>query len=234
MGLRHFILPVFILCGVLNIYAVWTDWPLLVFCTKPCLMTLLAGWFYMRTANRFTAFARNILIGLLFSIGGDTFLLFVSSHPNFFVAGLGSFLVAHLFYISAFQKYGKLEEGYVRRYPLVIGLVGLYLISFVTYLWPDLPSAFLLPVILYSLVISLMLTACINMRGRVAGVVAKGLISGAILFVLSDSVIAIHKFKALGLSNEAMGVIIMSTYIVGQYLIAQHAALANDQIQETT
>lgn len=49
----------------------------------------------------FSRYKVAIIVGLLFSLAGDVFLMLPSDR---FVAGLGSFLVAHLFYITAFAS----------------------------------------------------------------------------------------------------------------------------------
>ena len=59
------------------------------------------------------------------------------------------------------------------------------------------------------------------------------LILGAILFVFSDSVIGINKFKSLPLSSNLVSFIIMTTYIFGQYLIAKNCLAANNELIET-
>ncbi|MBT3542361.1 MAG: hypothetical protein HOK87_02700 [Flavobacteriaceae bacterium] len=61
------------------------------------LIILLA--FRFRSASR-SNYSNSIGIGLFFCLIGDVFLLF----PNFFVFGLGSFLIGHLLFIRAFVK----------------------------------------------------------------------------------------------------------------------------------
>lgn len=52
----------------------------------------------MRAIDRFDA----LLIGaLLFSLAGDVFLMLPG---NYFIPGLASFLVAHVFYIALFRQ----------------------------------------------------------------------------------------------------------------------------------
>ena len=49
--------------------------------------------------NNLSRYAGFILAGLVFSLAGDVFLMLPSDQ---FMAGLVSFLIAHLFYIAAF------------------------------------------------------------------------------------------------------------------------------------
>jgi uncharacterized membrane protein YhhN len=73
-----------------------------------------------------------------------------------------------------------------------------------------------LPVIMYAIVILTMLTGAINRKEKVKKESHYLVLAGAILFVISDSVIAINKFSH---QFESSGIVIMSTYIVAQYLI---------------
>jgi len=74
-----------------------------------------------------------------------------------------------------------------------------------------------LPVTLYTLVILTMLTAAINRKGKVNPHSYRLVLAGAILFVLSDSMIAINKFNQ---PFELARVAIMTSYVTAQYLIA--------------
>lgn len=137
--------------------------------------------------------------------------------------GLGSFLIAHLFYITAFFKFPEREKGWVRQKVWPVLPVLFYLVFMVFYLWPDLPSAFKIPVVVYSGVICFMLLSAMNMKGRMDEKQAWLLMLGALLFVLSDSLIAVGKFKSTGISPELFSIGIMTTYLVGQYLIASRS-----------
>ncbi|MEO1263621.1 MAG: lysoplasmalogenase [Bacteroidota bacterium] len=232
MGKKLVIL--FFLLSVFNLYAVATQWQSGIYFSKPFLMTVLAAWFYMHTKNNFTVFSKFILAGIVFSIGGDTFLMFVDKNPAFFLAGLGSFLITQLLYIFAFINFREFKNGFIINKKWMALPVVAYLLSFVYYLIPDIPDAYLIPVLIYSLIISTMLANAINMRGRVGEKEATGIIVGALLFVISDSCIAINKFKNPGISAEIMGVIIMTTYLLGQYLIVFHAVKTNNKTVRST
>lgn len=214
------LLGAFILVSVGNLVANFFEWELGVFFTKPLLMTFLAAWFYMETGLS-TAFHRLIFFGLLFSVAGDVFMMLAASDPKYFLLGLGNFLITHLFYIAAFLKFPEGKNGLVRRKPWLLLPVLAFLVFMNVYLWPDLPEAFLIPVFVYSMVISGMLITALNMVGRVEGSASKLLVYGALLFVLSDSLIAVHKFKATGIPALTFSLAIMSTYLLGQYLIAK-------------
>ena len=226
--MKKAVLAVFIILSLINLFAVGTGWQVGIYFSKPLLMTTLALWFYLNIKTHFSLFAKYILAGIIFSIAGDTFLMFANKNPSFFLAGLGSFLITHLLYIAAFVKYKGFKNGLFFEKTWVALPIFFYFISFIYYLWPSLPSDFITPVLFYSIAISTMLVACINMKKRTTNKIANGLIIGASLFVISDSVIAVNKFKSpTSFPPEYIGLLIMATYILGQYLIAKNSAKAN-------
>ena len=192
MKTYRFILIAFFLVSILNIAANLAEGTILIWLTKPLLMPLLAAWFYLGTDRLSKQVSTLIFSGLLFSWAGDCLLLLVQQNPNYFLFGLGSVLIAHLFYITAFVRYPGFAKGWVRLKLWPLLPVFLYLFFILNYLWPDLPGPFQIPVALYSFVISVMLLASMNMKGRIESRQAFQLMLGALLFVLSDSLIAIH------------------------------------------
>jgi uncharacterized membrane protein YhhN len=77
-----------------------------------------------------------------------------------------------------------------------------------------------LPVMIYGLVISYMLMMAMNMlfiKNKKAG---QWMVTGASLFVLSDSMLAINKFYQ---PFEAASVLIMLTYGLAQFFIVEGA-----------
>lgn len=234
MNQNKIAITTFFLSSALNIIAVLAQWQTVIYLTKPLLMTFLAFWFFINTKDNTTKFTKYIFIGIIFSSAGDTFLLFVNQNPNFFLLGLGSFLITHIFYILAFNNFPNLPKGIVASKKWLVIPVCIYLISFLTYLWNDLPSAFKIAVTIYGCFISLMLISAVNLRWRVPYDLSKYIIMGAILFVFSDSVIALDKFKPTIIPSNIMGFIIMTTYIISQYLIAKNCIEANKEIQKIT
>ena len=77
-------------------------------------------------------------------------------------------------------------------------------------------GAMRIPVILYAVVILSMLGAAINRLGKVNKSSYYLVLAGAILFLISDSAIAINKFTY---KFEFSSIVIMLTYVTGQFLI---------------
>jgi uncharacterized membrane protein YhhN len=101
-----------------------------------------------------------------------------------------------------------------RRMYLLIPVL-LFGAGLVSYLYNDL-GEMKIPVISYAFVILLMLSGAINRIEKVNRKSFCLVLAGAILFVLSDSSIAINKFSR---PFEYSSLVIMLTYITAQYLI---------------
>jgi uncharacterized membrane protein YhhN len=155
-----------------------------------------------------------MLTGLFFSWAGDVVLGFSQRNGELFIPGLVCFLLAHVMYITVFLKTPGKNSILHNRIFLVIPVL-LYGTGLVYYLYDDL-GGMRLPVIMYSIVILSMLLTAINRIGKVNYVSFYMVLTGAILFVVSDSAIAVNKFSH---HFESSGLVIMSTYIIAQFLI---------------
>lgn len=156
--------------------------------------------------NGFTNFRGRwlLLFALVFSGAGDVILEF--RYGGAFIAGLVSFLTAHLFYIRLLV----LDlTGDSRRYFLSFPALVPPAIMAVM-LWPYL-GALQVPVLVYVAVISAMLYAALNRRE-----VNLLLMAGAASFVVSDAVLAVNKFHT---PFAAARYVIMGTYYLAQILL---------------
>jgi sterol desaturase/sphingolipid hydroxylase (fatty acid hydroxylase superfamily)/uncharacterized membrane protein YhhN len=166
-----------------------------------------------------------LLAAQLFSLGGDVFLMFPGG--QYFIPGLASFLVAHLFYIGLFRQ-GQSWFPSKRALFCVLG-VGAVMYSIV---WGGLGDPVLkIAVAAYVTVISLMAAQAIG-RATVAGDAAsRWVAAGACIFMVSDSLIAIDKFVTpVALSS----LWILVTYYAAQMLIAHFALPANTTATATS
>ena len=142
---------------------------------------------------------------LVLSLAGDVFLL---PKPDAFVAGLGSFLLAHVAYIAGFAQVGEVTEGDLMAVSVV--LIPIAAVAFVVHgavLRTD-PSL-RIPVLLYIAVIAAMVAWSI-VAGDAIG------IAGAALFATSDSVLALNRFHR---QWRHAGITVMITYHVAQVLL---------------
>lgn len=149
-----------------------------------------------------------IVAGLLFSLAGDVFLMLPGHH---FVAGLLSFLVAHIAYIAAF----RIDVGFGAR-PFVFLLFFVPAIVLLRMLWPHLQKL-RVPVVLYVTVLIVMAGQAAARAMELDSAPAWLAASGGALFVVSDATLALNRFRR---PFHAAQAIVMSTYVLAQALIA--------------
>lgn len=196
----------------------------LILTTKPLLVSMLAFWFWRTIGNNTSSFSKFLLLGLIFSVGGDTLLMFVEHGPRlevFFLLGLGSFLIAQLCYAYALWSYPKVTEGIIFRKPWIAMLFLGYLVWILATLWGGIPGPMRLPVGVYATAIVAMAIAAANLYGRTTPNVFWGFLGGVLLFVLSDTLIALNKF---GEPIAGARFAIMFTYLLAQFLIAVYSS----------
>jgi len=169
-------------------------------------LVCLIAWVLLTARDRY---ASLILAGLIFSLAGDV-LLEISD--DLFVPGLIAFLVGHLCYIGAFVSAVR-DLKWLRVVPFVVWVIIAYMI-----LLPNLKDM-AVPVAAYVIVIGAMMwraSACVGAGGRISLDQLAALI-GAILFGLSDTLLALNKFNALSI-GPSFTVIVL--YWLGQLGIA--------------
>lgn len=169
------------------------------FFTKPLLVPLITV-IYLSGISKKGAINSWFLSGLIFSFLGDTFLLFKWG----FLPGLGSFLLAHVLYILSFVKLRK------TKMLVSIPFILLYLVFLIYFLHPHLKEMEI-PVIVYGITISIM--AYFSLRSK-----NKWLIAGALLFVISDSLLSFNMFVNYSAMMEQF---VMATYVFAQLFLVQ-------------
>lgn len=206
---------VFFIALIANIAGILLGDQTLQFASKPLILTGLIIHFIL--AVRKEAFHTWIIPALFFSLAGDVLLLFQQKDSLFFLLGLSAFLVAHLCYILFFHR-TRLREGIAGRWwPLLI--VVMYYGALMILLG-HLPAAMKLPVRVYGVVISFMFMLAMHMLFLADKKTGRLFFVGALLFVISDSVLAIDKFYQ---AFEWAGVLIMLTYGYAQLLLTEGA-----------
>lgn len=212
------LLIVFAIASLGNLVAMHFHYTELDYLTKPLLLlSLLVAW--QSTQQPSNPFSKLIAGAFLFSWFGDLLLMLASSPLNnqipFFILGLGSFLVAHLFFIRAFWLWKEPRQGIIQLKPWLLLPFLLFWALLIYIMWPGLGDL-RIPVLAYSLVIIVMTASAHNLANLLATPHYWYLSIGTIVFVLSDGLIAINKFTTL---LPPASFWIMLTYIVAQYLI---------------
>ena len=154
-----------------------------------------------------------VLAGLLFCLAGDVFLIFVLSRKLFMV-GLISFLTGHVLYSIAF--FTMATSGTLA---LVIAVLCLTLSGTVAvWLRPHL-GTMTIPVIAYVIIITVMVIGAASLAGNEQVSFNGRLLAfcGAILFYLSDILVARHRFVKRAYINRLVG---LPLYYTAQFMIA--------------
>ncbi|MGB5242809.1 MAG: lysoplasmalogenase [Lutimonas sp.] len=199
-------LSLFFLVSFLDILGVILNNALMQAIFKPMIiLSLMAAYFFgTEKPNNW------YLLALSFSFLGDVFLL---DKNDMFLQGIGAFLVTQILYVYILSK--ELTKTTLKQKLIAILPFVIYYFVLITILKQNLGSL-LIPVMIYGSVISLFgITAFLTYlqrRDRLSLV----LFIGALLFILSDSLIALQNFHQ---PNEFFPSIIMITYVLAQYYI---------------
>lgn len=204
----------FLVLSLLNLIAAATDIAMLGFITKPLLMPALGLYFYQSTQK--TPLNKFIFAALFFSFLGDTLLMFTDYSGSFFLAGLVAFLIAHIVYIIMNINFVNDQESKMKLQwqDAIFFLVGLLIFSIIK---NDLGEMYI-PTIVYTTVICIM---GLSARKRWKKTEMKDfwwVMSGAVLFMVSDSILAINKFS---FPFPQAGFLVMLTYLAGQYMLVE-------------
>jgi uncharacterized membrane protein YhhN len=191
-------------------------WHWLHWVCKP-LATLLMGIVAWRASVPVSiAYRRDVLIGIALCLIGDVLLMLPA---DLFVPGLVSFLLAHGLFIAAFCSDVRFAA---RWWPWLVCLV--YGALMTSLLWRGMAAALRVPVLVYVVVLA-------SMGGQAMGralwlrqhddartVPARYAAVGAILFMISDSLLAWDRFRA---ALPLAGLYILATYYAALWLIAR-------------
>ena len=157
---------------------------------------------------------RQFVPALILSGLGDIFLEVDENNAFYFMLGLMSFLVSHVLYIKAFYF-----PEVMKVVPSVWKLSLLaYYVFMMVYLLPSAPWVLSVPIIIYGAVLTAMLGTTIGRcyAGQYNKQSKKLALLGAIVFVISDSILAINKFS---FPIPMAKILTMITYYAAQTLL---------------
>ena len=188
------------------LYGLSIDATLLCLVSKPVPVLALLGW--LQNAPP-APYRRWISIGLMFSVLGDILLAWPE---DLFVFGLSAFLVAHLAYLKAYL----VDCRRLALLPLAVALIAG--VSLLGVMASSGLGELLIPVCVYALAISAMLWRALARLGtQVPKKSAMLAAAGALIFVVSDSLIGIDRFV---IKFSSAPYLIILFYWVGQWGIA--------------
>lgn len=210
-----YFLPLFIVLVILDLITGSVQNESLRHFTKPLILFSLFIYFAVngRSLDRSTYIL--MLLALFCSWLGDSFLMYETISANYFMLGLVSFLTAHILYCIVFLK--RWNKSASSTYWVV--LITLMLYGSVLFMQlKDSLGELLIPVIIYVSAILLMAITAFRRNKMVTSESFKLVFIGALLFIASDSILAINKFlNTVPYSH----ILVMGTYATAQYLITK-------------
>lgn len=183
-----------------------------VYLFKPLTTILIVAatlWLFAPAARRYQDI---VVLGLILSLAGDAFLMLPADR---FVAGLAAFLAAHLAYVAAFT----LGVGFEPAQLAWLAPFAFFGLMVAVYVWRGLGGAALKgAVAAYVAVIVVMAwRAAVRAQSPAvpfhSGVAA---LAGAILFLASDSVLAVDRYRR---PFRLAQPVVFATYWAAQLLI---------------
>ncbi len=186
---------------------------------KPLTTIFVIALLFVVKNTNLAKFKYTIIIALIFCLLGDILLL----KDDYFVFGLGSFLLGHLLFATGFIRLEGFHFNWISLTTfLALGAIILF------WLRPDLGD-FELPVTLYVIVIVFMAWQGMGLFLKQQRSAYALIAIAVLLFMFSDTIIAINKFKT---PIKLAGTLILSTYWLSITLIANGAYLIMAKAKE--
>ncbi|KAA0071692.1 lysoplasmalogenase [Rhodanobacter sp. T12-5] len=194
-------------------------WQWLHWISKPLATALILLLAWRSVPPLSLRYRRWVLAGIACSLLGDILLMLPQ---DLFVAGLLAFLGGHLCFLVALLG----DSRFSARQPLLLaclayGAINLYL------LWPSIAAPLRLPVIVYVLVLTSMAGQALvrarqfARRGDAQARSARRAAVGALLFMLSDSLLAWNRFDG---PIPLAALWVLATYYLSLWWIARSVA----------
>ncbi len=213
---------------ILDWLAVGFSWRRVEWIMKPMAIIMVIVWTLTKAGWDFEPLLVVLIAAQAFGLAGDVFLLLKS---HWFLVGLGSFLLGHLFYngialwglLDYFRKSG-FQELWAWETLLVIGIWVVLIFLFYFFVTPKsprltMPLTLWIPIQVYGWVLSGLVPLSFLLFFTVSGALTPLIFLpvGAILFNVSDSLLAYDRFKK---KLPRVRVWIMVTYHLAQISLA--------------
>lgn len=147
--------------------------------------------------------AMALALALALSAIGDALLEY---SPGLFAAGLLAFLLAQVTYTLTFLRIRQ-----TRWFQPALVFVGVYSLGLAAWLLPAVSRSLAVPVAIYVAAITVMAMAAFTTHAP-----NRWMEMGAVLFLISDSVLAVNRFR---MPVPLSGWVVWSTYYIAQLLI---------------
>ena len=208
----------FLVMSLIEVIAVTFGYEMIHFYLKPWLVPMLsfAVGLYLYNKRIPAGLITLIILALFFHTLGDIFLLF--NGLSLFICGIVAFMIGHLFYITILQK--EIKSLAPEKLPVsrvfIENFITIVIPVFMGIMLPQGNIYFTLLVCLYAYV--LLTIARLSLRWisyKIPG--GKAAITGILIFIISDGLIALHQF--IGIDFSFRHTAVMGTYLLAQALI---------------
>ena len=212
--MKNIPLILYIVIGAANVLGHLLDAPDMVRYSKPMLMPALIFFIYHQSSGYVTKRTILVVLALIFSWLGDMALM-KDGEEIYFLLGLGAFLLAQLTYTYIYYN-STFQKPEFQLMPLLpILTFTIFLLAFVL---RGAPTEMQIPIVVYALCLTAMASMARLRLGLTSNMSFQWVMTGSMLFVISDSAIAVDKFYPQ-FQIPYPEVVIMTTYIAAQLLI---------------
>lgn len=203
-----------ILFAALEAYATNNGLQKIEYIAKPAVIVCLFIWLYLSTGLHGAAFWFGL--GILFALVGDIMLLWLD---RFFLFGLAAFLFTHIFYTFGFMSGFVGISAWSFLLALILGISAARVLRrIVSSMRQKGETRLILPVLLYSVIITAMLYAAMLTLSDMTWKASASLLAaaGAFLFFMSDLILAWNKFVTPIARGRTLNIVL---YHAGQILL---------------
>ncbi len=215
MKVKQILLPGFLIILFVHCICIYAEFDIWRSVTKLLLVPLLMT--YLLLQQEVFNWKIRPVYGLFFSFLGDALL--IGEGATFFLSGMIAFVLAHLNYSYFFLQLHPVKKD--TRQVFVLTLILMLLFSSVVYYFLDgYLGSYQMPVMFYMLFISLMASLAVHTFTHtiLKSVALQYFIPGAILFVISDAILALNLFR---FHEDILGVVVMLTYGLAQFFLTR-------------
>jgi uncharacterized membrane protein YhhN len=200
---------------ILVLYSVYAEWPMLGYILKPCIHISLLAFLLITTRLR-GRFHQRLFTGLVVALTGGSLFMLRNYDPSYFTFGLVSFVLCHLFYISAFYlDFLSAKELDKRGARITIFISAVFFIGSYLYFRPHL-GTLKLPVLGYIIVLALltMMAGFRNLRVNTGSFLT--ILSGVGCLIIAALIFGYAYFIKPFYPSEILA---LGFYMLAQYLI---------------
>jgi uncharacterized membrane protein YhhN len=204
--------------ALVHLFCIYMNWPQQRVYSKFILVPILM-WYLFKSpeSDKPLKGMWRAYLGLFFSWVGD--VLLIGEGPSFFLSGMIAFITAHVYYSLFFiQTVPVKKETAAVFYKTLIGLSVVCGVLFL--LLRSALGAYQVPILFYMLFISLMASLAVHTTSNTTykNFALQTFVPGALLFVISDALLATNKFYA---HLPVLDLGVMLTYAGAQYFLTK-------------